>query len=142
MQPCDIGCMDSVCVFCSALRCRKEIDSTCCSEGRLRRPLLDAPPEPVRGLLLGTSTNAKPFCQHLQQYNSALTLCSMWVKLEDTLGCGVSQFCISGAGYHRLGSSLPAVEQQPEFAQVYICYADEQAARLPLAQSLDNSELH
>ena len=144
VQPCDIGPMDSVCVYCSALRWRKEIDSMCCSEGRVRLPLLDAPPEPLRGLLLGTSTNAKKFRQHLRQYNSALTLCSMWVKVDDTLTRGVSQFRISGAVYHRLGSPLPAVGQPPQFAQVYICDADEQAAvrrRLPLAQSLDHSLL-
>ena len=144
VQPCDIGPMESVCVYCLALRWRKEIDSMCCSEGRVRLPLLDAPPEPLRGLLLGTSTNAKKFRQHLRQYNSALTLCSMWVKVDDTLTRGVSQFRISGAVYHRLGSPLPAVGQPPQFAQVYIFDADEQAAvgrRLPLAQSLDHSLL-
>ena len=72
----------------------------CCSEGPVRLPLLDAPPEPLRGLLLGTSTNAKMFRQHLRRYNSALTLCSMWVKVDDTLERGVSQFRNSGAVYH------------------------------------------
>ena len=76
--------------------------------------------------------------------NTALTLCPMWVKVDDTITRGVSQFRISGALYHRLGSPLPAVGQQPKFAKVYIFDADEQAAvrrRLPLAQSLDHSLL-
>ena len=114
----------------------------CCTEGRVHLPLLDAAPEPLRGLLLRTSTNAKRFRQHLRQYNSALTLCSMWVKVDDTLTRGESQFRISDAVYHRLGSPLPAVGQHPQFAQVYIFDAHEQAAvrrRLPLAQSLDHS---
>ena len=112
----------------------------CRWEGRVRLPLLDEPPKPWGRLPLCTSTNAKKVRKHFREYNSALTLCSMWVKVDDTVTRGVLQFRVSGAVYHSLGSLLPAVKQQPHFAQVYIFDADKQVAvprRLPLAQSLD-----
>ena len=55
------------------------------------------------------------------QYNSTLAFTSLGVNVDQTtVGSGPSSFRIHGALHHLMGSLLPAEEQEPSYAQLYI----------------------
>ncbi|KAL8624599.1 hypothetical protein ACOMHN_045134 [Nucella lapillus] len=115
----NIGQMSIVCKHCGALKFKKEPQGMCCSNGKVRLPPLPDPPEPLKGLLAGTSQDSTHFLENITAYNAAFQMTSF--------GCGervvepgfMPTFKVQGQVYHRLGSILPDVESSHSFLQIY-----------------------
>ena len=58
-----IGTMSKICPYCKALKFNGETMGMCCASGKVKLPLLAAPPEPLKTLLTGTTSESKRFCQ-------------------------------------------------------------------------------
>ena len=56
-----IGTMSKICPYCKALKFNSETMGMCCASGKVKLPLLAAPPEPLKTLLTGTTSESKRF---------------------------------------------------------------------------------
>ena len=56
-----IGTMSKMCPYCKALKFNCETMGMCCASGKVKLPLLAAPPEPVKTLPTGTTSESKRF---------------------------------------------------------------------------------
>lgn len=68
--------MNLCCKYCSALKWNREPPGLCCSNGKIRLPLIKEPPEPLRSLLNGKTSESKTFLQNIRTYNSLFTMTS------------------------------------------------------------------
>ncbi|KAF5318680.1 hypothetical protein D9619_010670 [Psilocybe cf. subviscida] len=130
--PHDLGRMDIECLSCHALHWDAERLSSsskknprfgmCCSEGKVRLPMLEPPPEPLTTLLTANTPEAKHFREVNWKYNRALAFTSVGVKEDPTVNTGRGQpvFRISGELYHYSGALTPPEGQRAQFAQVYL----------------------
>jgi len=57
-----IGTMSKIFPYCKALKFNGETMGMCCGSGKVKHPLLAAPPEPLKTLLTGTTSESKRFC--------------------------------------------------------------------------------
>src|SRR6266545_8082971 len=113
---------------CFALEGRTSLQSSnhnpkfgkCCLSGKIWLPQLDNPPPELRHLLIGQGPREKKFRQDIRKYNDALAMTSVGRKLENIGGGGPYVFKVHGALSHRVGSLLPAPNQHPVYAQLYI----------------------
>ncbi|GFS97746.1 uncharacterized protein TNCV_2558961 [Trichonephila clavipes] len=56
-----IGQMSHVCTYCQALKFNNETKGMCCAGGKIKLPHLEAPPEPLKTLLAGSTAESKLF---------------------------------------------------------------------------------
>ena len=56
-----IGTMSKICPYCKALKFNGETMGMCCASGKVKLPLLAAPPEPLKTFLTGTTSESKRF---------------------------------------------------------------------------------
>lgn len=68
--------MDIICPHCNAAKFRGETAGMCCSNGIVKLPALEPPPEPLHSLLTGESPTSKHFLQNIQTYNSCFQMTS------------------------------------------------------------------
>ena len=66
-----IGSMSKVCNFCRAKKWDNEPPGVCCSNGKVQLATFQEPPQPLKNLLIGSTSDSKHFLQHIQKYNSA-----------------------------------------------------------------------
>ena len=115
-----IGSMDHECPDCGALKFRRETPSTCCSGGKI---LLTAfpppPPAPLMELFIGESEDARIFHKHARALNNAVCLTSLKNYWKPRPGFQPSVI-FQGRIQTRVGPLLPAVDENPIFAQLYI----------------------
>ena len=76
---------------------------------------------------------AKGFCTNIRKYNDALAMTSVGCDLQPMEGGGPYVFKVHRSLSHRAGSLLPADNQAPVYAQLYI-YDPEDA----LSYCMDN----
>ena len=91
----DLGLMNIQCPHCNALHWIEERVSSsrigqpefqmCCAHGKVKLPSLRIPPVPLYNLYTGESHEAKEFRSNIVQYNAALALTSMGVKVDQSL---------------------------------------------------------
>lgn len=74
-----MGDMREICNFCDALKCRKETNGMCCSNGKNVFSNQD-PPHLVKSLLNGGHPQSKHFLDNIRLYNSAFQMTSFGVK--------------------------------------------------------------
>jgi hypothetical protein len=100
----------------------------CCLQGDVVIPKLREQPPELEQLYTEDNLCGKEFQANICQYNSALAMVSLGVKIDwhVTDGHGPYVFKIQGALHHNAGSLLPAVGEQPSYAQLYL-YDSEQA---------------
>ncbi|KAF8194927.1 hypothetical protein BJ912DRAFT_807026, partial [Pholiota molesta] len=128
-----LGKMDIKCSKCSALHWiderlaksskRNPQFGMCCFNGKIELPNLENPPPELSHLLTDTSPASKSFRSNIRQYNNALAMTSLGVKIDDSLnrqGGGPYVFKIQGKLSHLAGSLLPAEGAVPSYAQLYI----------------------
>ena len=115
----DIGKMSRVCPYCKALKYAFESDGMCCSAGKVRVPLLEPPPKPIKDLLSGKSPKSNSFLKHIRQYNSAFQMTSFGVSKMAIQTGFMSTFRIQGQVSHYIGSLLPESNEKPKFLQIY-----------------------
>lgn len=71
-----IGTMNKVCVNCKALKFKNEAPGLCCVNGKVKLPPLNIPPEPLRTLVTGTTSQSKQFLKNIQSYNACFQMTS------------------------------------------------------------------
>lgn len=71
-----IGTMSIKCRHCQAFRFKNETEGLCCAGGKVTLPALNTPPEPLRSLVLGNTSESKHFLANIQIYNSCFQMTS------------------------------------------------------------------
>lgn len=126
-----IGSMDKECQHCHAFKYKGESAGLCCASGKISLPPLNPPPEPLKTLLAGTTSQSKLFLRKIRKFNSCFQMTSFGatkiVHNEDGRNFE-STFKIQGQVYHQIGSLLPMPDADPKFLQIYFMGDEEQQA--------------
>ncbi|UYV73206.1 hypothetical protein LAZ67_10002175 [Cordylochernes scorpioides] len=120
-----LGMMDTTCRFCGALRWKDESSGMCCSNGKVRLPLIDLPPEPLRSLLSGENSDSVHFLRNIRKYNSCFQMTSFGAENQTHSVTFPTTFSIQGQVYHRIGSLMPSENQPSRFPQIYFMGNDD-----------------
>ena len=131
--PHSLGSMDIECNSCHAQLFIQERTSEssirnpsfnlCCQQGAVELPALNPTPPEISQLLRGTDPASQHFRKYIRAYNSSLSFTSLGVNIDQTVANsngGAYNFRIHGNVYHRIGSLLPAADNRPAFAQIYV----------------------
>ncbi|CAE1331970.1 unnamed protein product [Acanthosepion pharaonis] len=113
-----IGVKNKVCTFCNAKKWAGEQPGRCCSGGKIKLPSLDEPPQPLRDLLLGTTSNSTHFLEAIRKYNCCFQMTSFGAKAISE-GGWIPTFKVQGHVYHLMGSLLADQGEPPQFLQIY-----------------------
>ncbi|UYV75784.1 hypothetical protein LAZ67_13001346 [Cordylochernes scorpioides] len=120
-----LGMMDTTCRFCGALRCKDESSGMCCLNGKVRLPLIDLPPEPLRSLLSGENSDSVHFLRNIRKYNSCFQMTSFGAENQTHSVTFPTTFSIQGQVYHRIGSLMPSENQPSRFLRIYFMGNDD-----------------
>ncbi|UYV64474.1 hypothetical protein LAZ67_3000868, partial [Cordylochernes scorpioides] len=120
-----LGMMETTCRFCGALRWKDESSGMCCSNGKVRLPLIDLPPEPLRSLLSGENSDSVHFLRNIRKYNSCFQMTSFGAENQTHSVTFPTTFSIQGQVYHRIGSLMPSENQPSRFLQIYFMGKDD-----------------
>ncbi|XP_039282934.1 uncharacterized protein LOC120351055 [Nilaparvata lugens] len=134
-----IGQMSHVCSYCQALKFNNETKGMCCAGGKIKLPQLDAPPEPLKTLLTGSTAESKHFLSNIRKYNSCFQMTSFGAEIVTAQF--MPTFKIKGQIYHKAGSLLPFSDSDHKFLQMYFIGDDrhEVDARCGIHNSLRRS---
>ena len=113
-----IGKMSKICPYCKALKFNGETMGMCYASGKVKLPLLAAPPEPLKTFLTGTTSESKRFLSKIRKYNSCFQMTSFGAQIENP-DQFMSTFKVKGPIYHRAGSLLPFSGENHKFLQLY-----------------------
>src|SRR6266545_2578632 len=126
----NMGPMDIECPYCHALHWKEERLSKsslrnptfgkCCLSGKIWLPTLNQPPSELHNLLTSQDPSAKGFHTNIRKYNDALAMTSVSHDLQPIESGGPYVFKVHGSLSHCTGSLLPASDQAPVYAQLYI----------------------
>lgn len=133
----DVGPMNFVCRFCSALHFESEITAndrdrftSCCHKGKVDLLPL-AQNDFFQALFDGlTSTDqsikrrSQNYFDNIRQYNAAFAMVSSEAKIADTVLRGVYHFKIHDNFYHRVAPLTPTNDSLPSYAQLYFYDVD------------------
>ncbi|KAJ7586912.1 hypothetical protein C8J56DRAFT_1051206 [Mycena floridula] len=140
----NLGRMNIECSKCHALhwlceRLKSSSDrnphfGTCCLDGKVLLPPLEAPPQELKELFEDVDNpDAKHFWENIRQYNAAFAFTSLGVKTDRSVMDvgGPPIFKIQGALYHQLGQLLPGEDPHGQalpakYAQIYFFDTNEQ----------------
>lgn len=120
-----IGDMDRMCQYCNALKFHNETNGMCCASGKVVLPALNPPPEPLKSLISGVSTQSKLFLSKIRKFNSCFQMTSFGATVRENTGFE-STFKIQGQVYHRIGSMLPMPNADPKFLQIFFMGEEEE----------------
>ncbi|UYV78542.1 hypothetical protein LAZ67_16001943 [Cordylochernes scorpioides] len=120
-----LGMMNTTCRFCGALRWKDESSGMSCSNGKVRLPLIDLPPEPLRSLLSGENSDSVHFLRNIRKYNSCFQIISFGAENQTHSVTFPTTFSIQGQVYHRIGSLMPSENQPSRFLQIYFMGNDD-----------------
>jgi hypothetical protein len=148
----ELGRMDQICIHCGAKFWMEERNrssnrasptlSICCAHGKVLLPRLIEPPSYLLNLYTSSEPDAISFRKNIRRYNNVLACTSFGANIEKFQGQGVSNFCIHGQVYHRIGPLLPEEGHTPAFAQLYIYDSvHENENRHNIMQELDKDIL-
>ena len=101
-----------------ALKFNGETMGICFASGKFKLPLLAAPPEPLKTLLTGTTSESKHFLSNIKKYNSCFEMTSFGTQIENQ-DQFMQTFKVKGQIYHRAGSLLPFSGENHKFLQLY-----------------------
>lgn len=124
-----IGAMSKQCQHCHALKYKGESAGFCCASGKVVLPPLNSPPEPLKALLAGGTSQSKLFLRKIRKFNSCFQMTSFGatkiVHNEDGRNFQ-STFKIQGQVYHQIGSLIPMPDSDSKFLQIYFMGDEEQ----------------
>ncbi|XP_050340695.1 uncharacterized protein LOC126767147 [Bactrocera neohumeralis] len=130
-SPIMIGSMDNECQYCHAFKYKGESAGLCCTSGKISLPSLSPPPEPLKTLLAGNTSQSKLFLRKIRNFNSCFQMTSFGatkiVHNEDGRNFE-STFKIQGQVYHQIGSLLPMPDADPKFLQICFMGDEEKQA--------------
>ncbi|GBM23772.1 hypothetical protein AVEN_271133-1 [Araneus ventricosus] len=69
-----IGKMNAVCKYCRAKKFKCETLGMFCSNGKVKLPSLDQPPEPLYSLISGVNPESTHFLQNIRKYNACFQM--------------------------------------------------------------------
>jgi hypothetical protein len=120
-------CRTTVCKHCSALLFKNETLRTCCNNGNVKLAEWRKPHQYIEDLFLRRNAKSPTFFKNIRSFNSIFSFVSLGVKLLDKqISTGPYCFRIQGCMYHRIGSLLPMMGSDPQFAQIYFYDTDFQ----------------
>ncbi|XP_026475763.1 uncharacterized protein LOC113380958 [Ctenocephalides felis] len=128
-----IGNMDKVCKHCLALKFRGESAGLCCASGKIILTKLTTPPEPLKTLLDGTTSQSKILLKKNRKFNSCFQMTSFGATkvFENEDGRNFeSTFRIQGQVYHQIGSLFPMPDVNPKFLHIYFMGDDERQTNM------------
>lgn len=138
---CDAGDSENICEYCGAyfwsaerLKSDKKSDrpkySLCCSQGKIKLPLMKQPPAMFYQLLSGQSPQSNHFIKNIRSYNNMFAFTSMGGKIDNSPNTGNSPpiFKLHGQNYHLIGGLVPTENTTPKFAQLYIYDTENEVA--------------
>ena len=118
----NIGDMNIVCTYCKALKFKEEPAGMCCKHGRVEQdpfvPKIPKPPDQFIPLFSLQTAQSKQFIANIRKYNSAFQMSSILTQWEVLPGF-MPTVKISGHLYHRIGSLVPSLGEDPKFLQIY-----------------------
>jgi hypothetical protein len=71
-----IGGMTMRCIHCAAAKFLDETAGMCYTNGKVKLPAFESPPDPLHSLIFGTSPTSKHFLFHIQEYNTPFQMTS------------------------------------------------------------------
>ena len=76
--------MSKICPYCKALKFNRETMGMCCASGKVKLPLLAAPPDSLKTLLTETASESKRFfLSQIRKYNSCFQMTSFGAQIEN-----------------------------------------------------------
>ena len=123
-----IGAMDKECQHCHAFKYRGESAGLCCASGKVVLPPLNSPPEPLKTLLAGATTQSKLFLSKIRKFNSCFQMTSFGATkiVQNENGRNFeSTFKIQGQVYHQIGSLISMPDADSKFLQIYFMGDEE-----------------
>ena len=114
-----IGRLTDVCLHCNAQKWKKEPPTLCCSNGKVKLPLIEEPPLIFKRLIEENTAISKHFRSYINRYNSAFQMTSFGIEHNLTNHGFFTTFKIQGQCYHKIGGLLPILDEEPKFVQVY-----------------------
>ena len=122
------------CKNCYAYKFKNE-RNFCCGQGDIVLPAIPEPPKELRNLF-----EQKKFTENIRGYNNILAMASIGCTTPESVRG--PNFKILGKVYHKIGSLLPADEENPKFLQLYFYDNDEATnIRLKIMPKLDKEIL-
>ncbi|CAE1308424.1 unnamed protein product [Acanthosepion pharaonis] len=96
----------------------------------------DEPPQPLRDLLLGTTSKSTHFLEAIRKYKCCFQMTSFGAKAISEAGW-MPTFKVQGQVYHLIGSLLAHQGEPPQFLQIYFLadYNEQVDARLGILPS-------
>ncbi|GFY07986.1 uncharacterized protein TNCV_2580181 [Trichonephila clavipes] len=76
-----IGQMSYVCTYCQALKFNNETKRMCCAGKNIKLPHLEAPPEPLKALLGGSTVESRHFLSNIRKYNYCFQMTSFGAEI-------------------------------------------------------------
>lgn len=130
-----IGEMDKECEYCHAFKFKNETAGMCCASGKVVLPTLNPPPEPLKTLISGVTTESKLFLKKIRKFNSCFQMTSFGATniVQNTSNDGrnvETTFKIQGQIYHQIGSLLPMPDEDPKFLQIYFMGDEEEQVNI------------
>ncbi|KVH89275.1 DNA helicase PIF1, ATP-dependent, partial [Cynara cardunculus var. scolymus] len=96
---------------------------SCCSEGRIKLPLLPPTPQELDYLLsFESGKKCVNFRKEIRTYNSIFTFTSLECRVDSKINCAKGPYIyrVGGQNYHTIDSLLLEIGKKPQFAQLYI----------------------
>ncbi|XP_066434063.1 uncharacterized protein [Eleutherodactylus coqui] len=117
--------METVCVFCEALKWKDETPGMCCCSGKVQLPPFRDLPILLNSLFIEEHPESEHFLNSIRKYNSAFQMTSFGAKQVVEGNC-MPTFKVQGQVYHLIGSLLPSPEYQHTFLQIYFVGDEEE----------------
>ncbi|VDM94649.1 unnamed protein product [Onchocerca ochengi] len=134
-----ICAMNEICPYCKALKFKGEARGMCCAAGKIKLPLLEEPPEPLKTLLAGYTAELKRFLSKIRKYNSCFQITSFGAEIVTTHF--MQTFKVEGKIYHKACSLFTLPDGQHKFLQMYFIgdSNDELNARCGIHNDIERS---
>ena len=111
--------MTDVCQHCNAQKWKKEPPTLCCSNGKVRLPLIDEPSLILKRLLEENTVINKHFRTNINKCNSAFQMVSFGTEHNLTNHGFFTTSKVQGQCYYKIGGLIPITDKEPKFVQVY-----------------------
>ncbi|XP_067939777.1 uncharacterized protein [Watersipora subatra] len=116
---CLIENMNKNCHHCQALKWKDEAPGMCCANGKVKIPVIAAPPEPLQSSMIGDSAYSRHFLSNIYKYNNCFQMKSFGSSREIRKQGFMPTLKVQGQIYHLHGSLLPAENESNKFLQIF-----------------------